>query len=142
MGNERHAQFTVALNNLGAIGAFIAECMRNASLSDEHINNFEVSVDEHISNLIEHAFPDENDRTVQITCRDDEEKAQVVITDASEGFDPRNYTIPDVEDRAIYELPPGGFGNYFICELMDDVQYSQNPHVENRLTLTIYKTSS
>ena len=74
-----------------------------------------------------------------VTCRDDDSKSQVVIADNSEGFDPRNYSIPDVDNAAIYELPPGGFGNYFICELMDDVEYIHRPFIKNELILTIYK---
>ena len=57
------------------------------------------------------------------------------------GFDPRHYSIPDMEGEAIYELPPGGFGNYFICELMDEVDYIHQPYVKNELILTVYKNT-
>ena len=137
---EQTSRFQVNLENLERIGAFISAFMKDSHLSDEQIHDFEISVDEHFSNLVEHAFRGNTEEEVTITCREDEEKAQVIIADTSEGFDPRHYCIPDVEGTPIYELPPGGFGNYFICELMDEVNYIHRPHVNNELILTLYKS--
>ncbi len=138
---EQQSQFTATLDNLEPIGAFISKFMKSSSLLEEQIYNFEVSVDEHISNLIEHGFKNDSGHKITIICRDDDSKAQVIIADASAGFDPRNYSIPNVEEKAIYEVPPGGFGNYFICELMDEVEYVHKPHVRNELILTMYKAT-
>jgi anti-sigma regulatory factor (Ser/Thr protein kinase) len=124
---EQTSRFEVNLANLEQIRMFISKFMQEACLCDEQIHNFEVSADEHFSNLI------------SITCREDHVKAQVTIADTSAGFDPRHYSIPDVEKEAVYELPPGGFGNYFICELMDEVDYIHQPYVKNELILTVYK---
>ena len=135
---ERVATFEAVLENLEVICRFVANYMREeAKLSDDVINNFEVSVDEHLSNLIEHAFQQQPDHIITIICRHDEQKAQVSIIDDSMGFDPRGYKIPHVDENAIYELPPGGFGNYFICELMDHVEYLHQPGIRNELILTI-----
>lgn len=135
---EQFATFEAALDNLETIGRFIANYMREeAKLPDDLINNFEVSVDEHVSNLIEHAFPQQPNHLITIICRHDDRNAQVSIIDDSAGFDPRGYKIPHVDDSAIYELPPGGFGNYFICELMDHVEYLNQPGMRNELILTI-----
>ena len=135
---EQLATFEAALDNLETIGRFIANYMREeAKLPDDLINNFEVSVDEHVSNLIEHAFQQQPNHIITIICRHDDRNAQVSIIDDSAGFDPRGYKIPHVDDSAIYELPPGGFGNYFICELMDHVEYLHQPGMRNELILTI-----
>ena len=136
---EQTSRFQVTLENLERIGVFIAHFMTEAHLSDEQIHNFELSVDEHFSNLVEHAFRRHPEEEIILTCREDPVKAQIIITDSSAGFDPRNYSIPDVEGKPIYELPPGGFGNYFICELMDEVDYIHQPYVKNELILTVYK---
>ena len=116
--------------------------MGTSELSEEQIYHFEVSTDEHVSNLIEHAFKDRAEPVIAITCRDDDDKAQVIICDDTAGFDPRNYSVPDLENQPIYEIPPGGFGNYFICKLIDDVEYIQRPFVKNELILTIFKRST
>jgi anti-sigma regulatory factor (Ser/Thr protein kinase) len=117
---EQTSRFEANLENLEQIGMFISNFMKEAHLCDEQIYNFEVSVDEHFSNLVEHAFHGNSREEITITCREDRTQIQVIITDASAGFDPRYYSVPDVGGKAIYELPPGGFGNYFICELMDN----------------------
>ena len=136
---EQTSRFEARLENLEPVGRFIAHFMQAAHLCDEQIYNFEVSVDEHFSNLVEHAFHGNSKEAITITCREDHAKVQVIITDASAGFDPRHYSVPDVGERTIYELPPGGFGNYFICELMDEVDYIHRPYVKNELILTVYR---
>ncbi len=138
---EQQSQFEAVLDNLESISSFINTFMRDVGLSDEQIYNLEVSADEHVSNLIEHTFQNNPGQAVTIICRDAGSKAQVIIVDKSAGFDPRQYSIPNVDGTAIYELPPGGFGNYFICELMDDVEYIHQPYLRNELILTVYKAA-
>ncbi len=119
---------------------FVSTFMQQARLADEQVHNFEVSVDEHVSNLVEHAFQGDVRQTVTITCREEADKAQVIIADASAGFDPRTHNnIPDVGKQPISQIPTGGFGNYFICQLMDKVDYIHRPYVNNELILTVYK---
>ena len=139
---EQQSQFEATLENLESIGSFISGFMKETTLSEEQIYNFEVSVDEHVSNLIEHAFKKKSDQMITVVCRDEASKAQVIIADRSEGFDPRQYSIPHIEEKAIYEIPPGGLGNYFICELVDEVEYIQQSYVRNELILTMYKVKS
>lgn len=133
---EQQAQFEAILENLEPIGTFISGFMIAADLREDYINDFEVAADEHISNLIEHAFCEAPGHFITIICRDDESKTQVMILDKSQGFDPRQYSLPDLEEMPIYEIPPGGFGNYFICKLMDDIEYIHRPYEKNTLILT------
>ncbi len=139
---EQTSQFEANLENLEVIGIFISNFMKKAHLCDEQIHNFEVVVDEHFTNLVEHAFHGYSREKITITCREDGTKAQIIITDTSAGFDPRNYSVPDIEEKPIYVVPPGGFGNYFICELMDEVDYIHRPYVKNELILTVYRNKS
>jgi len=136
---EQTTEFEATLDSLEPLANFITTFMKTAQLSAEQVSNFEISADEHMSNLIEHAFPQQSGALISVCCREEADKAQVVMTDQSAGFDPRNYSLPNVNEAAIYELPPGGFGNYFLCALMDDVEYVHRPHVKNELILTIYK---
>ena len=136
---EQQSQFEARLENLEPIGHFIAGFMKKIALSEDQVHNFEVSADEHVSNLVEHAFKKAPGQMITVICRDDEAKAQVIIADRSAGFDPRQYSIPEVNEKGIYKIPPGGFGNYFISELMDEVEYVQHPYARNELILTLYK---
>lgn len=137
---EQLGTFEAILDNLEEIGRFVSTFMHEeAKLSDDLVNNFEVSVDEHVANLIEHAFRQQPNHAITIICRHDDNNAQVSIIDDSAGFDPRGYKKPHLDENAIYELPPGGFGNYFICNLMDHVEYLHQPGIRNELILTIEK---
>jgi len=139
---EQSVEFEAVLQNLEPITQFIKAFMEGSALPEEQIYHFEVSADEHVSNLIEHAFKNRSHPLIGITCREDADKTQVIISDDSAGFDPRNYSVPDLENQPIYEIPPGGFGNYFICKLMDDVEYIHHPYVKNELILTMLKRST
>ncbi len=78
---EEHAQFEAVLANLERIAKFITQFMETSGLSEEQVYHFEISTDEHVSNLIEHAFKNRSNPLIDITCREDADKAQVIICD-------------------------------------------------------------
>ncbi len=135
---EASAQFETTLANCEALGRFVSQFTQQAGLSDEQGYNMQIAVDEHFVNLVEHAFHDQPGNLITVACRQDSCQVQVKIFDASAGFDPRNFAIPDVENTPVADLKPGGFGNYFISELMDEVEYIHQPYQENTLILTMY----
>ena len=135
---EASAQFEAILGNCEAVGRFVSEFTQQADLSDEQRYNVQIAVDEHFVNLVEHAFHKQSENMITVTCRQDNLQVQVKISDASAGFDPRNFVIPDVETTPVADLKPGGFGNYFISELMDKVEYIHQPYQKNTLILTMY----
>ena len=135
---EVSAQFGATLSNCEAVGRFVDEFAQQVCLSDEQRYNVQIAVDEHFVNLVEHAFHEQPGNVITVTCRQDRQQVEVRISDASAGFDPRNFVIPDVEKTPVAELKPGGFGNYFISELMDKVEYIHRPYRENTLILTLY----
>jgi anti-anti-sigma factor len=135
---EESAHFDATIDNCEKIGAFVQQCMRDAQLSHEQFYNLQLAIEEHIVNLIEHGFQKRPGEVVTVVCQHNHQHAQVKIIDASAGFDPRNFSIPDVGGIPVSELAPGGFGNYFICELMDEVEYVHRPYSGNTLILTLY----
>jgi anti-sigma regulatory factor (Ser/Thr protein kinase) len=135
---EMSAQFEATLASCEAIAAFVRQCTQDARLSDEQRHNLQIAVDEHFANLIEHAFQDQPESLITLTYQENSQQVQMKISDASAGFDPRNFVVPDVEGTPVNDLKPGGFGNYFISELMDNVEYIHQPYTENTLILTVY----
>lgn len=133
------AYFEADVKNVEHLREFVQQFMERARLSHEQIYNFQIAVDEHFINLVEHAFQGNSRQKVSISCLEDDKKTQVTIVDSSKGFDPRTFSIPDVEGTPLDEISPGGFGNYFIYELIDDVEYIHRPHLKNELILTMYK---
>ncbi len=135
---EVSAKFDAALANCEAVERFVSQFTQEAGLSDDQRYNVQIAVDEHFVNLVEHAFAGESDKSITILCGQDSHHVQIKISDSSAGFDPRRFTIPDVEKTQIADLKPGGFGNYFISELMDKVEYIHQPYQKNTLILTVY----
>lgn len=140
MITEATAQFPARLDSCEAIEQFVERVTQQAGLSEEQRHNVQLAVDEHFANLVEHAFADQPDSLITFACHHDDRQVQILISDPSVGFDPRNFVIPDVENTPIEELKPGGFGNYFISELMDEVEYIQRPDDDNTLILTVYRS--
>jgi anti-anti-sigma factor len=135
---EETAQFATKLDKVEQVRIFVQQFMANAHLTDEQIYNFQIAVDEHFVNLVEHAFDGNSTHYITIACQEDDQKAQIIIRDSSKGFDPRNYSIPNIAETPIAEVSPGGFGNYFISELIDEVEYIHRPYDNNELILTMY----
>ncbi len=138
---EVSAKFDAVLTNCEAVGQFVSQFTQEAGLSDDQRYNVQIAVDEHFVNLVEHAFAGQSDNIVTILCGQDRHQVQIKISDSSAGFDPRRFAIPDVEKTPIADLKPGGFGNYFISELMDKVEYIHQPYQKNTLILTVYLTA-
>jgi serine/threonine-protein kinase RsbW len=137
---EISARFEAVLANCEAVGRFVGEFTRQAGISDGQRHDVQIAVDEHFVNLVEHGFHGQPGNVITITCQYDRQQVQVKISDASAGFDPRQFVVPDVDHTPVADLRPGGFGNYFISELMDKVEYIQRPYQENTLILTLYLT--
>ena len=135
---EASAKFKATLANCEVVGRFVNQFTQQTGLSADQRSNVQIAVDEHFVNLVEHAFQGQADNIITITCGHDRQQVQIKISDASAGFDPRCFVVPDVEKTPVADLKPGGFGNYFISELMDNVEYIHQPYQKNTLILTVY----
>jgi len=121
------------LENLSVIGGFVVDAMRQMGADDRSIFEVELVVDEACTNIVQYAYGDEGG-TISLTCRQSGDDLIVSIVDRGKPFDPKSVALPDVgADLAHRKI--GGLGVFFMHRMMDQVDYSYDPEVGNRLTM-------
>lgn len=100
----------------------------------QDVADIRLAVDEAYTNIIKHAYRNEEHKSVDIELGYNTNEFWIVLKDTGNAFDPRNYSKPDVRKK-IKQKKRGGVGVYLIRKLMDDVEYSQQSGV-NKIRMT------
>jgi serine/threonine-protein kinase RsbW len=126
---EKNSELTVEskLENLTRIAEFITQTMENYGIHNmKDIYAVQLSVDEAATNIIQHAYPNQNGGPIEITCMlsDSGSEFTVNITDWGRPFDPTGAPTPDTQS-GINERKVGGLGITFMKKFMDTVKYER-----------------
>jgi anti-sigma regulatory factor (Ser/Thr protein kinase) len=106
-----------------------------AGLSDDLTFRLTVTIDEAITNIIEHAYDDAASHDIGLSVTWDGAALTAVIEDDGRSFDPRQVPRPDV-NAPLDERKSGGLGVYLVRTLVQDVDY-RRAGSRNVLTLTL-----
>ena len=130
-------QATLILRNdvseLERVMSFVSDlCARN-SISPETEYDLNLALDEIISNVAKHAYPEggEHHFTLQITMTHEEFLAR--IEDDGIEFNPIGHPPPDL-DAPLEERKEGGLGIFLVRQIMTSVEY-QRAAGKNLVTL-------
>lgn len=121
----RKSQITLAaqLESLAIFRDFIdSVCKGMPGLDESAVHDLKLAVDEACTNIITHGYAGMNPGSIILACQVDGEQAQLSITDFGRPFEPRQMPAPDV-NAVLEERPLGGFGLYFIYNVIDAVDY-------------------
>lgn len=130
------ATFPGRFESLAEISEFVKRAAKAAGLGEDAIYGVELAVDEACSNIIEHAYGDENSGEIQCTCEITTKGFKITLRDKGKAFDPDSVPKPKI-DVPLIEREPGGLGLFFISKMMDEVHYEFTPE-ENILILVKY----
>ena len=86
--------------------------------SEEDTQFVILAVDEACANIIRHAYKGRKDGEIVISCREQEDGIQFLISDMGEPTDTSCWP-----KRSLEEVRPGGLGLPLICAVMDQVEY-------------------
>lgn len=86
--------------------------------------DLQLAVDEAFTNIIKHAYNNDESQEVRITMFEENGRIVVQLSDNGKGFDVTNYQKPDVESR-IKQKKRGGVGVYLMTKLMDEVSFNK-----------------
>lgn len=104
-----------------------------ASLSDELQFSLRLAAEELVANVINYAYPPDEDGTLEIDITSDGRMISVTIADSGAPFNPLDHEDPDItlsaEEREI-----GGLGIFLVKEIMDEVEY-EYADGQNRITI-------
>ena len=124
-------------DNLEIIRNFISAIARKVGFKDEDVNKIELAVDEACTNVIRHAYEDDETQNIDIAIKIDFQKLAIVVTDRGKSFNVEEIELPDM-DAYLAELRVGGLGIYLMKTLMDEVEYHSEPGVKNEVRMVKY----
>jgi len=111
------------LASLALFRDFIEACFLNhPGVDKEVLYDLKLAVDEACNNIITHGYAGMYPGSIILECRAEADRAKIIITDFGHPFEPGDAEQPDVL-AALEDRPMGGFGLYFICQSMDEVDY-------------------
>lgn len=121
------------VENLPIIADFVSNALEQFGADPASAYRVQLVIDEACTNVIKHAYAGAvGPLTLVLEMTGDD--LIVVLNDKGKPFDPRSVPPPDlgtdVETRRI-----GGLGMYFMRKLMDEVTYSFDARLGNRLTM-------
>ena len=117
---------------------FVVTSARDAGFPARRIMEIELAVEEALVNIINYAYPDQDNGDVELKCGlEDQERFIIEIRDSGVPFDVGSQSDPDL-DANIAERKIGGLGIFLVRKMADEMQYKREGE-ENVLTLLILK---
>lgn len=123
---RRNKRFPGRFESLGAISRFVKQAAVDTGLDEMGIYSVELAVDEAASNIIEHAYGEENVGDIECSCIIEPDGLTIVLKDKGNPFNPD--AVPDVDTGLpLEERKPGGAGVFLMRKVMDIVQFEFRP---------------
>jgi len=123
------------------VGRAISALLAGTGMPKQRVATFELAVVEVVTNVIEHAYEFEKDKTVELGFRLTETTAVVEVRDYGRPLTDdviERYTNPETEVKLpgenVSDLPISGWGVSLVAQLCDEVTYKQESN-SNVLTL-------
>jgi serine/threonine-protein kinase RsbW len=130
----KSVQFTAKFEYLDEIRDFVGTIARAGGFSDKDVYNIQLATDEAASNIIEHAYENQPDGILKLSCDIQDDTITIILIDYGKSFDPSEIPLPDLKadlsDRKI-----GGLGIFLMRKLMDEVHYESRADKSNILTM-------
>lgn len=120
--------------NLPPLLLFIEQTCDKYQISKQICLNLQLVVEEACANIIKHGYAKLQTGDIEVTFLFKDSLVYLTITDFGHAFDPTAYPPPDRASEWD-QRPVGGLGIFLIRQLMDDVRYTSNPELGNRLEL-------
>jgi serine/threonine-protein kinase RsbW len=121
------------MNYLNPIRNFIVGILSEEGIEENNIFQIEMSLDEALANIIEHAYVFDPYQEITLKIEIDGDNLRFTIFDRGRKFDQSNSPLPNLKQHR-QERRQGGLGRYLITNLMDHVEYRQHGLV-NELVL-------
>jgi serine/threonine-protein kinase RsbW len=128
--------FPGSYSSLVKIGEFVTQAAKSIGFDGFELYKIETAVDEACSNIIEHAYGQEDIGDIVVSVVTDLEKITITLTDFGEPFDPKYVKQPDL-DADLEVREDHGLGIYMMKQWMDVVIFDINQE-KNVLTLVKY----
>lgn len=123
--------FPATLNNLKNIRLFLINFLKDHQIENRTAKEIELAVDEAASNIIKHAYIEENKNNV-IKIELELKNRTFLIQLYDNGIEVDKNTI---KPRSLDNVKPGGLGSHFINQIMDETKYLKSNKWINHLVM-------
>jgi serine/threonine-protein kinase RsbW len=130
--------FPAKFKNLDEMRQFAAQAARDAGMDEESVCAVELAIDEACSNIIEHAYGEEDNGEIECICSPADDRLTVILRDHGKPFDASRVPPPDLVS-GVDERRLGGLGVYLMRQLMDEVRFESLGEAGNLLTMIKFK---
>lgn len=128
------ATFDARYENLARICKFVSAVSMGAGLSEQDAYLVELATNEACTNIIQHAYGEEEVGTIECSIQVDEQGVTIVLKDHGRVFDVES--VPEADfSVSLAELPPGGAGLRIMRGAMDELTFEPLPKRGTRLTM-------
>lgn len=126
-GIVKRLEFTMPsdVNYLNHVRNFIVGVSAEEKIDDDKVAQIEMSLDEALANVIEHAYSYDAYQQINISVALYEHQLEIILRDQGRSFDSENTPLPDLK-KHIEERRVGGLGRYLMKTLMDEVDYQSD----------------
>lgn len=125
---------------LDDVRRFVEQHAQEAAFSEEDVARFKLAVDEACTNVIEHAYGEEEHHEIDVAVIIDSDRLTISIRDEGRAFDRTRYSPPDIFEY-VKRRRGGGLGVHLMHQLMDQVEY-QSHGGANEVRLTKYRNGT
>ena len=121
--------------HLPIVRAAMEEMCKSLGLDSDAAGAVVLSVDEALTNIIRHAYQDDNDQPIEIEVtpvgHPEPQALKICLSDRG-----RHVDSTHIKSRSLAEVRPGGLGVHIIAECMDQVEYRPRDGGGTVLTMT------
>ena len=128
---EYRLKLPALMTNLQEMRTFSEDVMKSVSLDDETYRQLVLTIDKAAANVVEHAYSDGKEQTVEIVIYVDSDEITVEVRDRGVLFNPFDVK-PRVRQCSFVRR---GFGLPLMRRIMDKINYERLESGENVLTL-------
>lgn len=125
------------LEELHRLRATVQKFFDRLKLKEELVNIIVLSIDEAISNIIEHGYGLSSEGRIHLEIKIAGNKITIKIQDRTKRFDPRKVPKASVLDR-VKERKQRGLGLIIIRKCMDNIFYRYTEDNKNELVMVKY----
>lgn len=129
--------FSANFENLDAFRETVAAAAIKWGFKDKDIYNLQLAVDEAATNIIEHTYENQADKTIELRITREGRAIVITLVDTGARFIPEDIQVP-LQNPDLDSVALGGLGLYFIHKLMDEVEFSYQDGTGNILRMKKY----
>jgi serine/threonine-protein kinase RsbW len=112
------------ITELKKIFSYLEKFSGSQGLAKKTLFEITLCIDEHVTNIITHGYPDDGEHWIQLTLSREESRFIVRIEDDGDLYNPMEAAVPDL-NAPLEKRKIGGLGIYLARHYMDNIAYER-----------------